>query len=503
MPALRRNIIANYAGQIWMALMSVVFVPLYIRVLGMEAFGLVGLMLSIQTLSTLLDFGMGGMLNREISRRIHRPAAARTLPTLVRTFELLLWPMCGAIGLAIWLLSNPLANHWLHPRVLSSTETAHAIAIMGLAVALLWPSNFYANGLSGLERQPELNWINAVFATLRGAGVLAVLYWVQPTIAAFMWWYAAMGAAQSLISALVLWRLLPAGDAAPRFSPQELRDARRFASGLVTIGVLSIAVMQLDRLVVSALRPLEELGYFSLALSVAAGMGRMIQPMFNALYPRYSRLVAADDHRALSHLYHLTNRYLAIMVAAVAAVLMVFPRDVIYLWTGDTAIAARIAVPLAILVAGTALNGLMNLPYALQLAHGWTRLAVGTNLAALAIGVPFCIWAVAQYGIVGAACLWLATNIGFVGVGIPLMHRRLMRGELSTWYLKDILPPFLASAAMALMLGWLMPPMTRDLAGLLRLGLVCALTLSASALVVAPARALAREWLGSLLPARR
>ena len=362
-----------------MALMGVVFVPLYIHVLGIEAFGLVGLMLSIQTLSTLLDLGMGGLLNREISRRVHDAAAAAGIRDLVRTLESLVWPISLVIAATIWLASGLLANHWLHPQQLSREETAHAIAVMGLAVALVWPSTFYANGLSGLERQPALNLINAVFATLRGAGVLAVLHWISPTITAFMWWYAAMGAGQSLMSALVLWRHLPASGRPARFRSAEIRAAGRFAGGLLMIGALSISVMQFDRIVVSAMLPLAELGYFSLALSVAAAVGRMIQPMFNALYPRYSRLVARQEHRALTELYHLSNQYLAIVIAAVSAVLIVFSRDVIYLWTGDADTAAKVAMPLSILAAGTALNGLMNLPYALQLAHGWTRLAIGTN----------------------------------------------------------------------------------------------------------------------------
>src|SRR5215472_14809943 len=131
--------------------MGVVFVPLYIRVLGIEAFGLVGFMLSIQMLSSLLDLGMGGMLNREISRRIHKADTAATLRSLVRTLESLIWPIAVLIAGVIWLASGPLANHWLHPQRLSPPDTEHAIAVMGLAVALLWPSAFYANGLSGLE----------------------------------------------------------------------------------------------------------------------------------------------------------------------------------------------------------------------------------------------------------------------------------------------------------------------------------------------------------------
>lgn len=476
-----------------MALMGVIFVPLYVRMLGMEAFGLVGLMLSIQALSMLFDLGMGSVLNRELARRVHDIRAKSTVGDLVRTFEWLIWPIALLIAVAIWLISNPLAYHWLHPNQLSHMETAHAIAIMGLAVALQWPSSFYSNGLSGLEQQPALNIINAGFATLRGAGVLAVLYWVSSTVIAFMWWYAAMGACQSLVSAAVLWRLLPIDvDRRTRFRSKELHAAGRFAGGLVAITALSITVTQLDRIVLSAMRPLVELGYFSLALSVAAGLGRMIQPMFNALYPRYSRLVSLDERSALIQLYHLSNQCLAVVVAAISVMLIVFSKDVIYLWTGDASTAAKVALPLSILAAGTALNGLMNLPYALQLAHGWTRLTVGANFVALILGIPFCIWAVERYSIVGAAWLWFAINLGFVAICIPLMHRRLMFGEMHKWYLVDMLPPFVSAAAVGLFSHWFLPASSRDIRGFFQLIVISTLVFCAAALASPAARGIMR-----------
>ena len=80
------------------------------------------------------------------------------------------------------------------------------------------------------------------------------------------------------------------------------------------IGLLALSVSQLDRLVLTSLRPLEEMGYYTLALSVAAGLGRMVQPMFNALYPRFSRLVAQHDEAGLRELYHLSSQYLAVVI---------------------------------------------------------------------------------------------------------------------------------------------------------------------------------------------
>lgn len=491
---LRINILSNYAGQIWMAVMAVMFLPLYIRILGIEAFGLVGLMLSFQSISQLFDFGIGGATNRELSRRIHDPALVDGMRDLVRSSEIVIWLLAVAVGIIIWACSGLMADHWLHISHMGRGEAVRAIAIMGVTIALLWPSAFYNNCLSGLERQPALNVINAVFATLRYAGVIPVL-WAVPSLAAFLWWYALVGALQSLATAIVVWRALPRGRRPARWSSAQLHDSSRFAGGLFLIGALAMGLTQLDRLSIASLRPLAELGYYTLALSVAAGLGRMVQPMFNAIYPRFSRLVARGEVATLRELYHLSSQYLVVVVAAVAVVLIVFAHDVLFLWTGDSALATKVALPMAILVAGSALNGLMNIPYALQLADGWTRLAAGINAVSLLLGIPFCLWAVPRFGISGAACMWLLANLAPVVVGIPLMHRRLLRGEMANWYLRDILPSVLAASAVALTLRLLLPPLPRTILGAAWLAFASLITLAVSALASKAVRAAGTAWL--------
>jgi O-antigen/teichoic acid export membrane protein len=65
---LKRNVIANYLGQGWPALMGLAFIPLYIRYLGVEAWGLVGFMSMMQAWLTLLDMGLTPTLSREMAR---------------------------------------------------------------------------------------------------------------------------------------------------------------------------------------------------------------------------------------------------------------------------------------------------------------------------------------------------------------------------------------------------------------------------------------------------
>lgn len=498
MAALRINILTNYAGQLWMAATGLAFLPFYVRVLGMEAFGMVGVMLSFQSFLQLFDFGIGNAINRELSRRAHDSAQKDGARDLVRTSEILIWLMALTASLLIWTCSEPLAGHWLHLHALGRSEARNAMAMIGLAIALSWPSTFYANCLSGLEEQPKLNLINSLFATLRYAGVVPVLLWVSPSIGAFLSWYAIVGAGQSLTMAIFVWRELPQGSRPARWAIDELHSNRRFAGGMFVAGILAIGVSQFDRLALATLLPLEELGYYTLAVSIASGIGRMIQPMFNALYPRFTRLIARHNDTALRELYHLSSQCLAVIVTSVAMVLIIFARDVALLWTGNADLADQVALPLAMLVAGSALNGLMNIPYALQLANGWTRLAIGMNAASLSVGIPYCLWAVSRYGTTGAASMWLLVNAFLVLTGIPLMHKRLLRGEMTRWYTQDIFPPMIAAGLVVSAGHWLLPTLQRNLDSFALLVLVSGMALLSAALAAPLVRQLAlkqaRRW---------
>ena len=495
MSRLRNRVLANYAGQGWVALMGIAFVPAYLRELGAEQFGLVAFMLSLQAISLLLDLGVSVFLSRELARRTHDPARRGSIRQLIRSFEWLIWPTAVAITLAILAASGAISQHWLKPQQLGHSDTASAVKIMGLVVALLWPTSFYAAALSGLEQQPRLNVLVAAFATLRFAGALLVLYYTGASLQGFLWWHAAVAALQTACSALLLWRILPPATRPPRFELAEVLHARRFALGVFAVTALGLLLTQIDRLTLSALRPLQEFGYYAVAITISGGLGRLVQPMFNAVYPRLSRFAASGEQVEMSELYHLASQAVAVVVAAIAALICVYARAVLWLWTGDAELAARLALPLTLLFAGSAINGVMNLPYALQLAHGWTRLATLSNLVAVLVAVPLYIVMIGRYGMVGAAWVWLALNLGYLLVVVPLMHRRFLRGELGDWYLRGVLPPAVAATTVTLLAKWLRPEVSRDLAGLAWLAVVGALALAAAALATSGTRQLLLRYL--------
>jgi O-antigen/teichoic acid export membrane protein len=487
------NVAANFLGQAWIALIGVVFLPVYVRLLGMEAYGLIAVFVSLQALLFVFDIGLSATLNRELARHSHARSESSRTHDLVRTLEWVFWPLCLVAALLVAGASTTIAEHWLQPVAFPRQRVAHAVMLMGLAIATQWPSAFYAGGLNGVERQVVLNATNVVFATLRWVAVIPVLWWIAPTIEVFLYWQVAVAVLQALAMRALLMRALPRRTQAAHFRVAVLHEVRAFALGMFFIAGLSFALMQTDRIVLSKLLSLDQFGRYVLVATVAATLSRVFNPFFSALYPRYSGLVASGDHANLVILYHRSNQLLAVLVAAVASVLAFFAEDVLRLWTHDSQLASTGGPVLVILVVGSALNGLMNLPYALQLAHGWTRLALYQNLIAVFFVVP-ATWMLAnRYGILGAASVWAVLNFCYITMGIPAMHRRLMRNEMKSWYLQDIIPPVVTAIVTAGMARVVFQSITDDLAGLATLASISIVTLAVCAVSTPAARRLPQE----------
>lgn len=492
MARLRHNVVANFIGQVWTALIGVLFMPVYVRLLGMEAYGLIGVYISLQAMLFVLDLGLSATLNRELARHARTGTDAGSVHDLVRTLEWMFWPLCVAVALLMVPASTAFATHWLQSVTFSQERVAHALMVMGFAIAAQWPSSFYAGGLAGLERQVSLNFANIVFATLRWVAVIPVLLWAEATIEVYLYWQVMVSVVQTIAMRMLLSHALPNRVRPARFRVETLRAVRSFALGMFCIAVVAFVLIQVDRIVLSRVLPLDQFGQYVLVATVAATLSRVFSPFFAALYPRYSSLVAAGEQGALVVLYHRSNQWLAIVVASVASVMGFFGEDVLRLWTHDPALAARGAPILAVLVFGTALNGLMNLPYALQLAHGWTRLTLYQNLVAVLIVVPATWWLARVYGAFGAASMWAVLNLGYVTIAVPLMHRRLLRGEMVSWYRHDILPAALAAVVGAFVMRKVFPTLPDNAMGLAMLAVAGALVLCATALSSSEARHLLR-----------
>lgn len=458
--SLATNIIANYGGQVWRAIMQLAFIPLYIKYLGLETYGLIGVFAILLACLGLLDSWMRPALGREMARFTAGAHTVQSIRDLLRSIELLGLAAAVLLILSIWWLSAWLAAHWIRADGLPQTTIATAISLMGIVAALRLLESIYVSTISGLQHQVSENLITGIMATARGLGVLGILVWISPTIEAFLLW-------QGLISLLTVGlfyravhNILPRPIKPPRFTLSSLRDIRQFASGIFVIAFLSLLLTQVDKVLLSKLLTLESFAYYALAGVVANALYMLAQPLTSAFYPRFAELVTQGDESALRASYHRGAQLVTLFMGTAAVFQILYSDRLLLIWTQDAALAHQVSPLLKVLALGTLLNGLMWMPYQLQLAHGWTALTVRINIVATTILIPSILWVVPIYGSVGAAIIWVVLNSFYLLFAIHLMHRRLLISEKWKWYLNDVFTPLSALSIILWLCREAIPPQT-------------------------------------------
>ena len=282
MSILKKNIAANFAGSFWQALMGLAFIPLYIKFMGIESYGLIGIFATIQIIFGLLDVGLSSTLTREMARLSALPHKVQEMRNLVRTLETLYWIVAVFVGIAIVLLSPFIAHHWIKAGQLSPQTIEQALLIMGLVMVFQMPIGFYSGGFMGLQKQVLLNVINVFMSTLRGGGAVLILWLVSPTIQAFLLWQIGISIINAFLLALLLWRELPQSESKAVFQKHLLKGIWRFAAGMSGISILAVILTQLDKVILSKMLTLEMFGYYMLASVVGMSLSRLFSPIFLA-----------------------------------------------------------------------------------------------------------------------------------------------------------------------------------------------------------------------------
>lgn len=482
-PSVRHNIIANFSGKAWASVFSLAFVPIYIKLLGVEVYGLLGIFLSLGALLSLLDMGLSATLSRELSRLSAVEDSGRESRNLVRTFETVYWAIGILIGIAVVALAPFIAKYWINSSGVDEKTVEQALMIMGISIAFQWPGSIYSGGLMGLQRQVALNVIRSVMITVQHGGAVFVLVFVSPSIISFFLWQSIAGLATTIALAVWLWKSLPGPVHQTGFDKGLLIKNWRFATGVTGISLVTVLLTQLDKIILSRMLTLEMFGYYMLAFNVANALHNLVTPIFTALYPKFTQLVATGEKTQLVTLYHKGCQLLSVLVLPAAITIAFFSKEILTLWLGNTGVTQNSYQILTLLMIGTALNALMTLPYALQLAHGWTRLAFYKNLVAVILLIPIMVWMVEMYQGIGAAWAWIMLNLGYMIFEVPIMHRRLLKDEMGRWYGQDIVQPILIVVIIGLLARFMMPDDASRLATII--GVLVTLSISIAASVLA------------------
>lgn len=447
-----RNLAAGFGGSVLTAVVGLLVVPYYLRALGIEAYGLIGFFAAMQAIVQVLDFGLSPTMNREVARCQARGEQGEPRD-LMRTLSIVSFAMAALIASTTILTAPWIGAHWLKPGTLPTITIERSIMLMGVIIGLRWPASLYLGVLQGAHRIQTAAGLTTLAAVVGNVGAVAVLLIVSPTVEAYFLWQTGVALTQLVIVRSAAWAALGGVNGAV-VKWKGLRHVWRFSAGIAVTSILGILFMQLDKLILSRIVSLEELGRYTLAGLAARSLYLVLSPVFNVIYPRLTALVETNNTSGVIDLYRTGTRLLLSVLFPLALFVGVFACDIYTLWFGDAGLAKHVATAAGLLIIGTAMNGAMHFPFALQLAYGRSRLPATINTILIFVFAPMVFVLARAYGIVGGAAAWAILNTLYLFLGTWLTHRVILPGLGKAWLFEDVGIPLGVSVLVVGIGGW-------------------------------------------------
>lgn len=454
----RRNVVASYASQLYVTLLGIAILPLYLRHMGEESYGLISFFSLLQSWFGLLDLGLTPTISRETARFHGGTLSARAFRQLFRALASLFFVIAVSGGLLLFFASNWIAHRWLRFEHLPLSQVVLALEIMAASIALRWLSGLYRGVVSGAEQLAWLSGFNAVIATLRFLAVFVSMMIFGFNVTVFFYHQLAVAILETSGLAWRTYSLLPGEAAAVSGLGWSLRPVAPLLKFSITIAFTSsvwIVVTQTDKLILSGILPLSEYGYFSLAVLVAGGITLITSPISSALMPRLARLHAEGDEAGFIAIYRQSTRLIGVIAGYATLSLVICAEPVLLAWTGNPTLAHKAAPILQLYAAGNGVLAFGAFPFYLQYARGNLRYHLIGNAILIVLLLPSVVLAAKSFGGIGAGWVWLGINVLYLFGWVAYVHHRLEPGLHRHWMIDDILKSLVAIALLAAVLAWL------------------------------------------------
>ncbi|MBI6664656.1 hypothetical protein JJD66_11150 [Pseudomonas sp. MF6751] len=427
---LRALLFASLSGRMIYAIASLVALPLLSKLLGAEAVGLVGFFSTIVMVMMVFEGGLTSNVIQQLAwRRVREERAPRRFSassgSLILTYVGFFAAVGAVLAFIIIGLSDAIVQQWLKFSELSNAQVEYSVKCMGVFVGLNLPVMILQGVFVGREQQVKLNALYIPYSLARTIGVLLVMLAFPDwrSVEEYFLIQVFIQITYLFLLIVVLSKEFAAVLGALSFRFLYLKRGWKFSRGVLLISITSIFVVQIDKLYLSGNSSLADYAAYSLA-STLAGFPYIFSTALNSvLFPRFSINLDVADESKVASLFGVSCAAITFLMVVLCVAVYFFCGHLLALFfTSD--LAASIGLILPILLIGTALQSVLIVPFALQLAAKWTSLALRLNLFWIPIVLLLLPALVHKFGVMGGAYAWLIYNVFSTALTFILVARR-------------------------------------------------------------------------------
>lgn len=403
--------ISNYVSLGTNILAGLCLTPLILSYLGKTGYGIWTVISTFIGYYGLLDLGISSAVQRYVA--LHKgQGEENTLNETIST-ALVTFFCTGIMIIAVsFVFAGPCA-HFFNVAAEEVQEFKNVFRIIGIAIAITFPTNVFSAIITGNQKFVTLNYVNIATIFVRAGIILTFLFLGFGVVALAL--ANLLSQAFKLAANFTIYRrIMPSGHLSWKHARIDaFRKIIYFGSVATVIMIANQMRMALDRIIVGKWVGLSQVAVYGLAAQLMEYIMTLVIQAMNVLTPRFSNLEGTKDRAEIKKIFKSSMQISAFLAFGFCLGAILFGERLIVLWVGTEFAEAKYVLWILSIgfVFDLAQNPSISLMFALNKHHLYAWTIAAEAIAKIALS----LFLVTRYGMIGAA----------LGTAIPMVVARI------------------------------------------------------------------------------
>lgn len=419
------------AARLLTTAVTLISLPLAVRYLGAERYGVWATVTTTVVWINLLDLGIANTLTNHISRAY----ALDDKTSAARYFTNALFLAVGIAGMVGFIFAVVFSRiDWVGlfnvKGGVSAAELKQTIAVAAALMLLGLPCNLASKLLAGYQ---ELHRNSYAICAGAVASVLGLAVGITLRVSMPVLFVMSVGclplANLATLVAVVTWHkpwLLPRPSLIRCSAIKELLDS---GSSFFLIQIAAVVVLSSDNLIVSHYLGASEVTPYSVTWRLVGSAAMLQTLIFPALWPAYAEAYAKGDYGWIRRTFSITMKGTVGLNLSCVVALVLFGRTVIRVWAGPAAVPSlQLLLAMGI---WAVVGGFMSVESCLLAALNRTRQQAVLSILAAAVNIALSLVLVRHIGSLGVIGGTILSYLAVLVVPQSMIVRNVFRTELA------------------------------------------------------------------------
>lgn len=403
-----QNISINVLGNLIPMILAIFCIPLIINGIGNEKFGILSIAWLFLGYFSILDLGIGRATTKFVIEYSNK-GLIDEVKSLIFTSIFSLIIFGGFIGLVLLILTPIIITDFLNIPTYLQAETHQSF----YAICFSIPFVIGVAGVRGvLEAQQKFRLLNVIKipASILNYLIPAVVVIFSDSVFLIIFLLMVMRALLLLVYAFYCFRPFRGTKSVKIIQGRLAKKLVSYGGWLTISNLVGPVMVYFDRFIIGSILTLTLLTYYSTPYEVITKLLVIAGSATGVLFPVFTSLYLQDDQK-LEDIYNKSLKGILFILFPITLFVACFSFEILLLWLGKD-FSENSSVVLVLLSLGVLWNSISAIPFTALQALNRPDITAKVHV----IELPFYI----------VALLFLAQNIGIVGVALAWMLRSLL-----------------------------------------------------------------------------